>query len=156
MLSQLDHLLRCGVQMRINPGVSWIEPDCEVAVLAPSRSSGLNNLLCGMRCQVFTRRRKSKISFACRLPNKLLKEAGPFEPPMPTQFGIERSYNNWIESQFADFANLLAALFQKVTRMFRRCIFRCRPIIQLFLITALQTWRLVSGSRANAAGPAGV
>ena len=48
---------------------------------------------------------------------------------MPKQFRIERSYNNWTKSQFADFANLLAALFQKVSRMFRRCIFRRRAII---------------------------
>ena len=32
-------------------------------------------------------------------------------------------------------ASLLPALFQKVARMFRRRIFRCGAIIQLFLIT---------------------
>ena len=55
---------------------------------------------------------------------------------MPKQFCIEWSDNNWVETQFADFANLLPALFQKVTGVFRRGIFCRRAIIQLFFITA--------------------
>ena len=129
MLSQLYHLLRCGVQMRINPPIGGIEPDCQMAVLAPGGRSRLNDLLRRMHRQKFTRRGEPQLRFACRLADEFLQENWSFEPPMPKQFRIERSYNNWIKSQFADFANLLAALFQKVSRMFRRCIFRRRAII---------------------------
>src|SRR6266446_299039 len=124
------------MQMRINPGVTRIEPDGEMAVLAPCRSSWLNDLLCRIRCQVFTRRGERKIALACRLANELLEKIWSFAPPVPKQFGIEGSDNNWLKTQFADSANLLPALFQKVLRMFLRRIFRCGAIIQLFLITA--------------------
>ena len=107
-----------------------------MAVLTPGRSCGLNDLLRGLRLQIFAWRAETQIRLVCCLPNKFFKEAGSFKPPMPKQFGIEWSYNDWIESQFADFANLLAALFQKVTGMFRRRIFRRHAVIQLFLITA--------------------
>src|ERR1700686_5146314 len=123
------------MQMRINPGVTRIEPDGEMAVLAPCRSSWLNDLLCRMRCQVFTRRGERKIALACNSANELFQETWAFAPPVAKQFSIEGSDNNWLKTQFADFANLLSPLYQKVLRMFRRRIFRCRPIIQLFLIT---------------------
>src|SRR5436309_1789124 len=66
---------------------------------------------------------------------ELFQEDWAFEPPVPKQFCIEGSDNDWIKTQFADFASLLPALFQKMAPMFRSRIFRCGAIIQLFLIT---------------------
>src|SRR5215471_11050079 len=89
-----------------------------------------------MRCQIFTRCGEPEISFVSRLPNELFQEDWSFEPPVPKQFRIERSDNNRVETDFADFANLLAALFEKLNRMFCRRLFGRRPVIQLFIITA--------------------
>src|SRR6266513_394333 len=69
----IDSLCR-AVQMRINPSVTRIEPDTEMAVLAPCRSGRLNNLLRGIRRQIFARRGKPKIPFIGSLANKFLKE----------------------------------------------------------------------------------
>src|SRR6266571_5273464 len=88
-----------------------------------------------MRRQIITRRGERKLPLACNLTNKFFKETWAFEPPVPEEFCIERNDNNWVETQFADFTNLLAVLFEKVTRMFGCRIFRRRAIIQLFLIT---------------------
>src|SRR5438093_13587527 len=44
------------------------------------------------------------------------------------------SDNNRIETKFANFADLLPALFQEMRRMFRGRVFGRRAIIQLFLV----------------------
>src|SRR5205823_5156460 len=128
------HLLSCDVQVRISPGVTRIEPHAEMAVLAPCRSCRLNDLLCGVPRQVFTWRCQAKISFVCRLANKLFEETRSFEPPVPKQFCIKWGDDNRVEPEIADLANLLPSLFQKVTRVLRRSIFRRAAIIQLFVI----------------------
>src|SRR5438128_1671799 len=89
-----------------------------------------------MCCQIFTWRGEPENSFVCRVADELFQEDWSFEPPVPKQFRIERSDNNRVETEFADFANLLAALFEKVNRMFCCRLFCCRPVIQLFVITA--------------------
>src|ERR671918_2114742 len=107
-----------------------------MAVLTPGGSSGLNDLLRRMRGQIFTWRGEPEVSFVCRVANELFQKNWPFEPPVPKQFRIERSDNDRLETDFADFANLLAALFQKVNCMLCCRIFGCRSVIQLFLVAA--------------------
>ncbi len=107
LFCKVDHRLRCRIELRINPGVTRIEPDGEMAVLTPRGSSGLNDLLRRMRGQIFTRRCEPEISFVCCVANELFQENWSFEPPVPEQFRIERSDNDRIETDFADFANLL-------------------------------------------------
>src|SRR5262245_27896216 len=87
--------------------------------------------MCG---QIFTRRCELEIWFVCSVANELFQENWSFEPPVTKQFGIERSDNDRFEAEFADFANLLTALFQKLIRMLCCRIFRCRSVIQLFII----------------------
>src|SRR4029077_5019765 len=111
LFCEVDHRLRCRVQLRINPGVTRTAPDGEMAVLTPRGSSGLNDLLRRMRGQIFTRHCEPEISFVCCAANELFQENWSFEPPVPKQFGIERSDNDWVETDFADFANLLMDLF---------------------------------------------
>src|SRR5882724_1049404 len=53
---------------------------------------------------------------------------------MPKQFCIKWGHDNRVETEIADFANLLPSLFQKVTRVMRRSTFRRGAIIQLFVI----------------------
>ena len=130
------HPQGCRIELRINPGVTRIEPDGEMAVLTPRGSSGLNDLLRRMRGQIFTRRCEPEIPFVCCVANELFQENWSFEPPVPKQFRIERSDNDRVETDFADFANLLTALFQKVNCMLCCRIFGCRSVIQLFLIAA--------------------
>src|SRR6266481_78852 len=89
-----------------------------------------------MRGQIFTRRCEPEIPFVCCVANELFQENWSFKPPVPEQFRIERSDNDRVETDFADFANLLMALFQKVNCMSRCHVFGCRSVIQLFLITA--------------------
>src|SRR4029450_4164534 len=105
-----------------------------MAVVTPRGSSRLNDLLRRMRGQIFTRRCEPEILFASCVANELFQEHWSFEPPVPKQFRIERSDNDRIETDFADFANLLMALFQKVNCMLCCRIFGCRSVIQLFLI----------------------
>src|SRR5262245_18203193 len=133
---KITHHQRCRMKLRINPGVTRIKPDGEMAAFAPRRSSGLDDLLCRMCRQILTRRGEPEILFVCRLPNELFQEDWSFEPPVPKQFRIERSDNNRIKPEFTDFANLLAALFQKVDRMLCCRLFGRRPMIKLFVITA--------------------
>src|SRR5439155_23188722 len=94
----LSHSLCRGVQLRINPGVTRIEPDGKMAVLAPGRGGRLNDLVRGMLSQVFTRRDELKIPLICRLANELFQENSSFEPPVPKQFRIERSHNDRLET----------------------------------------------------------
>src|SRR5215472_9480077 len=79
---EIGHSLGGDVQMRINPPIGGIEPDCKMAVLAPGRSGGLNDLLRGVGRQKFTRIGEPQISCACRLADELLQEYRSFEPPM--------------------------------------------------------------------------
>src|SRR5262249_44113342 len=135
-LRERAHLLNCRIQLRINTGVTRIEPDGEMTVLTPRGCSWLNDLLSRMRGQIFTRRCEPKIWFRCCVADELFQENWSLEPPVPKQFRIERSDNERVETDFADFANLLMALFQKVNCMLCCCIFGCRSVIQLFLIAA--------------------
>ena len=80
-----------------------------MAVLTPRGSSGLNDLLRRMRGQIFTRRCEPEIPFVSCVANELFQENWSFEPPVPEQFRIERSDNDRVETDFADFANLLTA-----------------------------------------------
>src|SRR5215468_3542943 len=86
--------------------------------------------MCG---QIFTRRCELEIWLVCSIAYELFEENWSFEPPVTKQFRIERSDNDRFEAEFADFANLLTALLQKVIRMLCRRIFGCRSVIQLFL-----------------------
>src|ERR1700751_408103 len=70
------------------------------------------------------------------MANKLFQKNRSFEPPVPKQFRIERSDNVGLKTEFADFANLLAALFQKMNCVSCCRILGCPSIIHLFLITA--------------------
>src|SRR5262249_34048624 len=126
---ELSHAVRRRLQLRINPGVTRIKPDGEMAILTPRGSSGLNDLLRRMRSQIFTRRCEPEISFVCCVTNAFFQENWSFEPPVPKQFGIERSNDNRVETDFADFANLLTALFQKVNCVLCCRIFGCPSII---------------------------
>src|SRR6478672_9317311 len=107
-----------------------------MAVLTPRGSSGLNDLLRRMRRQIFTRHCEPKLLFVCCVTNELFQENCSFEPPVPKQFSIERSDNDRLETDFADFLNLLTALFQKVNCMLCCRGFGCRSVIQLFLSSA--------------------
>src|SRR6516162_2020356 len=107
-----------------------------MTVLAPCGSSGLNDLLRRMRGQIFTRCCELQISFVCCVANELFQENWSFEPPVPKQFRIERSDNDRLETHFADFANLLMALFQKMNCMLSCRVFGRRSVIKLFLIAA--------------------
>src|SRR6476620_6886699 len=133
LFCEVDHRLRCRIELRINPGVTRIEPHSEMAVLTPRGCSGLNDLLRWMRGQIFTRRCDPEISFVCCVANELFQENWSFEPPVPKQFRVERRDDDRVET---DFANLLTALFQKVNCMLCCRIFGCRSVIQLFLIAA--------------------
>src|SRR5580765_5847252 len=106
LFCEVDHRLRCRIELRINPGVTRIEPDGEMAVLAPRGSSGLNDLLRRMRSQIFTRRCEQEIPFVSCVANELFQENWSFKPPVPEQFRIERSDNGRLETDFADLANL--------------------------------------------------
>src|SRR3954451_205294 len=112
-----NHPLGRGLQRRINPGVTRIEPDTEMAVLTPCRRGRANDLLCRMRGQVFTRCRKEKIGLCCRLANEVFQKQWPFEPPVPEQFRVKRGNYDRLEIKFVEFFNLLAALVQKVAGM---------------------------------------
>src|SRR5215216_1202140 len=136
LLCEVDHHLCRRIQLWINPGVTRIEPDGEMAVLTPRRCSGLYDLLRRMRSQIFTRRCEPEISFVCCVANELFQKNWSFEPPVPKQFRIEWGDNDRVETDFTDFANLLTALVQKVNCMFCCRIFGCRSVIQLFLIAA--------------------
>src|SRR5512140_825133 len=107
-----------------------------MAILTPCRSGGLNDLLRRMLGQIFTRRCELEIPFVRCVANELFQEHWSFEPPVPKQFRIERSDNDRIETDFADFANLLMALFQKMNCMLCCRIFGCRSVIQLFFSAA--------------------
>src|SRR5436309_11650650 len=120
--------------MRINPGVTGIQPNGKMAVLTPCRSSGLDDLLCGVRRQIFTRRGELEIWFVCDVANELFQENWSFEPPMPEHFRIERSDNDRVKTEFADFSNLLTALSEKMNRMFGGRVFGCHSVIQLFVV----------------------
>ena len=63
LFASFTHPEGCRIELRINPGVTRIEPDGEMAVLTPRRSSGLNDLLRRMRGQIFARRCEPEISF---------------------------------------------------------------------------------------------
>src|SRR6478672_5237783 len=129
LFCEVDHRLRCRIQLWINPGVTRIEPHSEMAVLAPRGSSGLNDLLRRMRGQIFTRRCEPEIHFVSCVANELFQENWSFEPPVPKQFRIERSDNYRVETDFADFLNLLTALFQKVSCVLCGRVFGCRSVI---------------------------
>src|SRR5215469_17177052 len=86
--------------------------------------------MCG---QIFTRRCELEIWVVCSVAYESFEENWSFKPPVTKQFRIERSDNDRFEAKFADFANLLKALFQKVIRMLCRRVFGCRSVIQLFL-----------------------
>src|SRR5215469_10050689 len=136
LLRELNHAVRRRLQLRINPGVTRVEPDGKMPVLTPRGSSGLNDLLRRMCRQIFARHREPEISFVCCVANELLQKNRSFEPPVPKQFCVKRSDNDRLETEFADFLNLFTPLFQKVD-----CVFCCRffgpcPVIQLFLIAA--------------------
>src|SRR5580765_6852068 len=111
LFCEVDHRLRCRIELRINPGVTRIEPDGEMAVLTPRRSSRLNDLLRRMRGQIFARRCEPEIPFVSSVANELFQENWSFEPPVPKQFRVERRDDDRVETDFADFANLLMDLF---------------------------------------------
>jgi len=136
LFCKVDHRLRCRIQLWINPSVTRIQPDGEMAILTPGGSGGLDDLLCRMRRQIFTRHCEPKLPFVCCVTNELFQENWSFEPPVPKQFRIERSDNDRLETDFADFLNMLTALFQKVNCMLCCRVFGCRSVIQLFLIAA--------------------
>src|SRR4029077_16870689 len=129
LFCEVDHRLSCRIELQINPGVTRIEPDGEMAVLTPRGSSRLNDLLRRMRGQIFTRRLEPEILFVSCVANELFQEHWSFEPPVPKQFRIERSDIDRIETDFADFAHLLMALFQKVNCMSCCRIFGCCSVI---------------------------
>src|SRR6185437_13211550 len=82
ILCQLCHLSRSSVQLWINPRVASIEPDTEIAVLAPCRSRWLNCLLGWISRQISARRCQTKVLLAGSLANEMFKKAWPFEPPV--------------------------------------------------------------------------
>src|SRR5262245_52983922 len=108
-----------------------------MAVLTPGRSSGLDDLLRRIRDQIFTWCCEPETWFVCYVSNELFQENWSFKPPMAEQFRIERSDNDGIETNFADFAGLLIALFQKLNCMLCCLIFGCRSVIELFLIAGV-------------------
>src|SRR5438034_8925466 len=97
--------------MRINPGVTGIQPNGKMAVLTPCRSSGLDDLLCGVRRQIFTRRGELEIWFVCDVANEWFQENWSFERPMPEQFRIERRDNDLFKCDVCDLPHLLMELF---------------------------------------------
>src|SRR4029077_15226040 len=105
LFCEVDHRLRCSIELRINPGITRIEPDGEMAVLTPRGSTELNDLLRRMRGQIFTRGCQREILFVCCVANELFQENWSFEPPVTKQFRIERRDNDRVEPDFADFAN---------------------------------------------------
>ena len=58
------HAARGGMQMRIDPGIGFIEPDAEISLIAPTRRGWLDRLLGWMILEEICRRRQSKILLA--------------------------------------------------------------------------------------------
>src|SRR6266403_1335545 len=131
------HALTSGVQVRINPGVAWIEPYPKVAVFTPCRCCRLNRLLRGMSFEEFAGRGQVEILLLLSgLANEELKKTWSFEPPVTKQFGVEWDDNYWIKTGFANMANLLPPLFKEVCSMRFHRFFRCRAIVQFLFLAA--------------------
>src|SRR5215475_2256564 len=87
--------------------------------------------MCG---QIFTRRCELEIWLVCSVRCGIVWAMVVRSANFPGTIHSLRSDNDRIEAEFADFANLLTALFQKLIRMLCCRNFGCRSVIQLFLI----------------------
>src|SRR5438445_11859839 len=110
-MGDVAHASRGSVEVRINPGVAWVEPDTEMTVFAPRRSRWLNALEGWVSREVFARRRQTKVLFAGRFANATVKKEWPVEPPMDKYFGSKWHHEHQTETSSATFANLMSDHF---------------------------------------------
>src|ERR1043166_7882724 len=138
--------------MWVNPTIGGIEPDAELAVLAPCRSCRLDRLLSRMAGEVFARRGQLHNILRGDFADEQLQKARTFEPPVPEQFGIERNHDDWIEIRRDQSAEFFTALLDEMHRVRLSCSLRCGAIVQfLFRMAAGDPVVFHAGKLAHAA-----
>src|SRR4051812_4488649 len=114
------------------PRVCLVQPDGEIALVAPARSSRRDRLLRRMRPQKISRAGQLEILLAelitTRQPQILLAVGGlsnegfeekrSFKPPVSEQLSVEWCDDDRVEIERAQFVQVLPADLEKVGRMF--------------------------------------